>query len=329
VSRAASAPKRRAALPLREALLLGALQGPTELLPISSSVHTTLLPRLRGWRSATLDAELLGALEVALHGGTALALLLDARTLLAAAPQAEPASRGAAPQVEPAAPGATRRRRANATRRARRLTTAALALAPPALAGYVLEVRLRRRPQGPRTLAAGLAAGAAALALADARPATRALADTGPGDGFALGLAQVAALLPGVSRNGATLAAARARGFARGDAQTLSWRAGLPVLFGAAALKGARLLARGVPAGTALALAAGAGAAFLSTLASVPLLLRDAGRARPLLPFALYRLTLAALVLRGTAASPRPAAPRRAFPRAVASRAAPPGGGAQ
>ena len=104
-----------------------------------------------------------------------------------------------------------------------------------------MEQRLQRRPSGPRALATGLAAGAAAMAWADTRPQTRGLADCGPRDGLALGLAQALALLPGVSRNGAALTAARARGFAREDAHTLSWRAGLPVIAGAAGLKAFRL----------------------------------------------------------------------------------------
>ncbi len=65
--------------------------------------------------------------------------------------------------------------------------------------------------------------------------------DASARDGLALGLAQAAALIPGVSRNGATLTAARARGFRRGAAQALSWHAGLPVILGASVLKGARM----------------------------------------------------------------------------------------
>jgi undecaprenyl-diphosphatase len=177
-----------------------------------------------------------------------------------------------------------------------RLAAGALALAPPALAGYLLERAPARRPSAPRTIALGLALGGVALALADARPQTRTLAQAGPRDGLALGLAQAAALLPGVSRNGATLTAARVRGFARADAQALSWRVGLPVIVGAAVLKGWRLAQRGVPTGGGGTLAAGAGAAFLSTLAGAPLI-GPARRGRRLLPFALYRLGLAGAVL--------------------------------
>jgi undecaprenyl-diphosphatase len=181
------------------------------------------------------------------------------------------------------------------------VTSAALALAPPALVGYLMEQRLERRPSGPRALGTGLAVGAAAMAWADTHPGIRNLADFGPRDGLALGFAQALALLPGVSRNGATLTAARARGFAREDAQALSWRVGLPVIAGAAGLKasrasvsliGPRFGRHGAPPGAAAALAVGTVAAFLSTLACAPLI-RRGRRTGALWPFALYRAGLA------------------------------------
>src|SRR5438045_7490301 len=66
-------------LELRHALALGVLHGPAELLPISSSGHTELVPWLLGWPYAELDGELRKAFEVALHAGTAAALLLALR----------------------------------------------------------------------------------------------------------------------------------------------------------------------------------------------------------------------------------------------------------
>ncbi len=236
------------------------MQGPTEVLPVSSSAHIALLPRLAGWPHARQEPELRNSLEVALHAGTAAALTFALRGELGL--------------------------------NGRALAMEALALAPPALAGYLLERRLERRPSGPHALAAGLALGAAVMAVADRGAGTRRLADAGPGDGLALGLAQAIALLPGVSRNGATLTAARARGFAREDAQALSWRVGLPVIAGAAALKASRLAQRGAPPDAVPALAVGAGAAFVSTLACAPLI-QPGGRGRALWPFALYRTALA------------------------------------
>ena len=70
---------RRRTLRLGEALALGALHGPAELLPISSSGHTMLVPWLAGWRYPALEPELRKAFEVALHAGTAAALLVALR----------------------------------------------------------------------------------------------------------------------------------------------------------------------------------------------------------------------------------------------------------
>ncbi len=252
---------------LRHALALGLLQGPAELLPVSSSAHTTLLPWLAGWPYASLEGPKRKSFEVSLHAGAALALA------------ARPGSLGAA-ELLPA-------------------RVAAGALAPPALVGVLARGPIERRLGGPRSIAAGLAAGSFAMVIAEAR--ARGVAsrrgdarDADARDGIALGLAQAAALAPGVSRNGATLSAARARGFERPAAVALSWRAGLPVLLGASALEAARL-ARGSSREERPAMAAGAAAAFVSTAFSLRVLgprLREAA----LLPFAIYRLLLAGLV---------------------------------
>ena len=114
-------------------------------------------------------------------------------------------------------------------------------------------------------------------------------ADAGPLDGLALGAAQAVALWPGLSRTGMALAAARLRGFDRESAWSLSREAALPLLLGAAAWKARRLGQEGMPR----AFAAGAAAAFASTLVAAPLT-----RVRAIAPFAAERVLLAAAVLR-------------------------------
>jgi undecaprenyl-diphosphatase len=258
-------------LKLSHALALGALHGPAELLPVSSSAHTTLVPWLLGWSYPDLDPELRKAFEVALHAGTAVALLVGLRD-----------------EVADAARGFDRRR----------ATLVAGSFVPPAIVGYTLERPIERRLGTPPTIAAGLAAGAVAMWLADARgPQRRPRTDAGVADALALGLAQACALVPGVSRNGATLTAPRARGFRRADANALSRHVALPVIVGATVLKGVRLARRGLPGGVAGTFAAGIGAAFASTLASVRLI-RAVERDRSLAPYAAYRLALAAVVWR-------------------------------
>jgi undecaprenyl-diphosphatase len=263
------------ALAPRHALALGLLQGPAELLPISSSAHTALLPWLAGWPYADLDGERRKSFEVALHAGAGLALAIDMRAELA---------------------------RAVAALDGRRTGAWALALAPPALAGYLLQAPIERRLGGPRSIAAGLTAGAVAMALSDTRArgtsrGERRCADAGLRDGLTLGLAQASALIPGISRSGATLAAARARGFARADAVQLSWLPALPVILGASVLKGRQLAGDNRQRGIRGAAALGGVAAFASTLASARLLRRGVLANRSLLPYALYRCLLAALVV--------------------------------
>ena len=257
-------------LPLHHAVALGLVHGPAELLPISSSGHVTLVPWLAGWPYPDLDPELRKAFEVLLHTGTAAALLLALRE-----------------EVGEAARGLDRRR----------VVLIAGSFLPPAVAGLTLERPIERRLGTPRSIAAGLLLGSAAMALADVRGATgRAREDAGTVDALLLGLAQACALVPGASRNGMTLAAARARGFGREDANALSRHVALPVIVGATVLKGVRLARRGVPAGMAGRFAAGAAASFLSTLGST-WLIRQVERDRSLLPYAAYRTGLAAAVL--------------------------------
>jgi len=262
------------ALPLRHAVALGLLQGPAELLPISSSAHTSLVPWLAGWPYERLDGELRKAFEVALHGGAALALGLAMRRQLARQARAI-GPRGAA--------------------------VLALATVPPALAGLAFGRVTERALGGPRSIACALAGGGVAMAVADAeRPeGRRAFEEAGLRDGLALGLAQAAALVPGISRSGATLTAARSRGFSRAAAQALCWAVALPVMAGANLLQGARVIRSGVPPRFAGALVAGGASAFISTLASAALL-QGALSELPLLPCALYRCMLAVAVLART-----------------------------
>ena len=130
----------------------------------------------------------------------------------------------------------------------------------------------------------------------DRTPQARGRGDADAVDGLCLGIGQAAALAPGVSRNGATLTAARLRGFTREQSNILSRTVALPVIVGAALLKGGRLRKRGVSPANRRALAAGTAASFASTLTSqalIGLVERD----RALWPYALYRSGLATLTL--------------------------------
>jgi undecaprenyl-diphosphatase len=257
-------------LAVGQALLLGALHGPAELLPISSSGHMSLIPWLLRWDYASLDPELRKAFEVALHAGTAGALLITLR------PEVEQALRDISLRL---------------------VEQTLLSFVPPAVVGFTLERPIERHLGTPATIALGLICGSVAMIWADRSPQERVSDDAGAADSLWLGIAQACALIPGVSRNGATLAAARARGFTRADANKLSRHVALPVIAGATLLKSVRLIRRGLPPRSALPIAVGAGASFASTLGST-WLIRQVERDRSLVPYAAYRLTLAGIVLR-------------------------------
>jgi undecaprenyl-diphosphatase len=242
-----------------ETLALGLLQGPAELLPVSSSAHVELVAWLLGWRHARLPGDARKEVEVALHAGTALALV------------------------------------AGGEGRARHWL-GLIALVPPALAALALEQAIEDRLGGPRSVAAGLAAGGIAMALSDLRPAHRTPAAATPADAVWLGVAQAAALIPGVSRSGMTRAAARWRGFDRAGAAALSREVALPVLAGAAVLKGVRLAQRRPGRTTLRALAAGGAAAAASTAVALRAERALTGRV-PYAVWAVYRGGLAAAIL--------------------------------
>lgn len=256
-------------LTLGQAIILGALHGPAELMPISSSGHMAILPWLLRWDYADADPELRKAFEVVLHAGTAAALVITLR-----------------PEVE----------HTLKTLSVRTLLHLAVSAAPAGLVGLAFESRIERHLGTPATIAAGLLAGSLAMAAADRRPQARTADEVTTLDALLIGLAQACALMPGVSRNGATLAAARRRAFTRTDANRLSRRVAVPVIGGATFLKTLRLARRGLPPGSAAPFAAGAAAAFASTLGST-WVIRQVERDRTLLPYAAYRAGLAALVV--------------------------------
>jgi undecaprenyl-diphosphatase len=240
-----------------QAALLGALHGPAELLPVSSSAHVALVPRLLRWSYDELPGDVRKSFEVALHGGTLIGLLA----------------------LVPRPPAAF----------------LALATLPPAVAGLVFEQPIEARLGGTRGIAAGLVLGSAAMLAADAVGARDRTdpAQATARDALALGVAQALALVPGTSRLGLGVAAARLRGFDRDAAFALARGAGLPVVAGATALKSVRLARRGLARELRAPFAVGAAAALASTLAAAPL-----RRATCVAAPAAERVALAALALR-------------------------------
>jgi undecaprenyl-diphosphatase len=238
-------------------------------LPVSSSGHLILLgSRDKGF-------------EVALHTGTALALVVALRGEVAEAVRELDAAR---------------------------VARVGLTFAPAAVLGLLFERPIERRLGGPRAVAVAQIAGGVGLMLADRHGAVgRSQADAGARDALLIGLAQACALVPGVSRNGATLTAARLLGFRRDAASRMSRHAALPIIGGATALKLARARRRGRPGGPLRRrrrsltpqYAAGFAAAFASSLAAARLVPRI-DRARTYTPFGIYRIALGLAFLAGS-----------------------------
>ena len=135
-----------------QAAALGALHGPAELLPVSSSGHIAVVPWLAGWSYRELDHDLRKSFEVALHTGTAAALLISLRG-----------------EVEEAVRGLS----------LRRLVLIGLSFAPAAVIGYRFERPIEQHFGTPPTVAGGLFVGAVAMALSDRSPQERDLRGVG------------------------------------------------------------------------------------------------------------------------------------------------------
>lgn len=261
--------RRRARLTTRHAATLGLVQGPTELLPISSSGHVVLLPALLGWPYEWIDPDHRKAFEVALHAGTAAGLTLALRReVLEVAVSLD----------------------------AGRVVRLLLATAPAVAAGLFLHAPIVQRLSSPRRVAGAQVAAGCALLLADLRPADRCHEDAPLIDALAVGLAQATALAPGVSRGGAALTVLRLRRVNRRSASELSRHAAAPIVLGAAVLEAARMVRRPPPDELVRPFLAGAAAACASTIAAARLSAAMDG-ARSYGPLAAYRIGLGALAL--------------------------------
>lgn len=267
---------------LGEALAYGLIQGPTELLPVSSSGHLVVAPWVVGSDYVKLDPELRKSFEVALHVGTAAALAIVLKEEVIEAVR----------EID-----------------TRRLGVILTSLTPPAIAALSFERVIESKLGRPEVVAAGLVAGSLAMLWADGRDGDRERGDAGWRDGLALGVAQSLALIPGVSRSGSTIVAMRARGFTPLAASELSMHAALPVIAGATLLKGVRLYKRGLEPQMRTAFAVGTAGAFASSLASARLI-ASKRRGRGLKKYVAYRVALAGAITLGARAAAR-SGPRR------------------
>ena len=265
-----------------QALVLGLVQGATELLPISSSGHLILVPWLGDWTYLREHDEFNQTFDVALHLGTLLAVGGYFRHDLADLVRAFLAS-------------VRRRRIVGPTERAAWLV--AIATVPAALVGALGENLIADRLGEPWQIAILLAVFAVLLWLADRTPQRRSLGDLGARHALAIGIAQSLSLAPGVSRSGVTITAGRFLGLDRDAAARLSFLLLVPITLGAVLYKGVTDVVLGeLPEGTTGPFVVGTLAAFASGLAAIWALLGYVRRHSYTI-FVVYRLVVAALIL--------------------------------
>ena len=256
-----------------QAIVLGVLQGLAEFLPISSSAHLALAPWVFGWQDPGL------AFDVALHAGTLVALAwyfrADWIALL-----------GAGVSIL--------RTRKIRTPIERRLMLLVIASIPGGIAGKLLNDYAEAAFRAPQLIAITLMVMGVLLWAADRwGPHERKLNDVTVRDAVMIGLAQVFALIPGVSRSGSTMTAGRALGFDRQAAARFSFLMSLPITAAAVAVK----LPEAVHAQRDLMpMMAGIVAAAVSGWLAISVLLKLLAR-YSFGAFALYRLALGAFVL--------------------------------
>ncbi len=244
------------------------VQGITEFLPISSSAHLALVPALTGWPDQGL------VIDVAVHVGTLLAVTLYFwRDLLDMTAGVWSAARG--------------RRNPNA-RLAGYLTIASL---PVAMAGYLVNEYLGDGLRNITVIAWATLGFGLLLWVADSVGAAfRRIEHLSVADALAIGFAQALALIPGASRSGVTITAARALGVERPAAARFSMLLSIPAIIGAGGLKGWELYESGNAAmGVDATLAAGM--AFVTALAAITLMMAWLRRST-FTPFVIYRILL-------------------------------------
>jgi undecaprenyl-diphosphatase len=261
-----------------QAIVLGLVQGLTEFLPVSSSGHLILVPRVFGWPDQGL------AFDAALHLGTLAALVAYFRGELIGV-MVGTVSRGLAALVLVATLPAGLAALAFGRYIETSLRWPLLIAFTTAFWGIVMLVADRRA--GPP----------AAAASSTGRPVTGdPLERIGWGQGLAVGFAQALALIPGTSRSGITITTGLFAGLDRATAARYSFLLGIPITAAAGLKKAFDLSRGGLPAGEGGPLVVGILVSFVSGWFAVWFLVSYLKR-RSLTPFVVYRLALAALIV--------------------------------
>lgn len=254
-------------------IVLAVVQGLTEFLPVSSSGHLVLVPYLVNWTDQGL------AFDVAVHAGSLVAVCVffreDILGLL----------RGARQVLG----GETKLPQANMA------LAIGLGTIPAAIAGLLFASWIEANLRDPSVIVVTLSGYGVLMALADRfGKSERVIAGVSIRDAVIIGCAQALALVPGTSRSGVTITAARVLGFGRQDAARFSFLLSAPVIMLATLYKGFELVTgdAAVPWGQ---LGLGAAVSAIVAYLSIEFFMRFVSRIG-LAPFAIYRLALAAVI---------------------------------
>ena len=259
---------------LIQVVILAIVQGLTEFLPVSSSGHLVLVPYLFAWADQGL------AFDVAVHFGSLAAVCIyfrkDMASILA---------------------GGIQLLGDNITTPESRLAQAiALGTVPAALAGLLFASWIEANLRDPLVIVYTLSGFGILMAIADrVGRRERNISGVGFRDAVIIGFAQALSLVPGTSRSGVTITAARFLGFGRQDAARFSFLLSAPVIFLAAMYKLIALIL-GDAAVAWGQLGLGALLACVVAYLSIEFFMRIVTRIG-LAPFAIYRLILAAFIL--------------------------------
>lgn len=258
-------------------LALALIQGLTEFLPISSSAHLILLPRLMDWADQGL------AFDVAVHLGTLTAVMAYFR-------------RDLGPMIADSLRAPLTR---NWTANARLGWAVALGTIPVGLAGLAFKGFIETSLRAPLVIAGATIFFGLLLWWADVRHTK--LAQTRDEHSLSwrnvlvIGIAQAMALIPGTSRSGATITAGLFLGLSREAAARFSFLLAIPVIILAGALEIRDLLSRPTPVSWSV-LALGFTLSAASAYLVIHLFLRWISHLG-MLPFVIYRLALGALLI--------------------------------
>ncbi|HMJ19742.1 MAG TPA: undecaprenyl-diphosphate phosphatase [Gemmatimonadaceae bacterium] len=256
-----------------QAIALGIIQGLSEFLPISSSAHLALAPWLFGWEDPGL------AFDVALHFGTLLALLwyfrMEWLALVRGAVGIVTTGRIETPEK-------------------RKVIHLIIATIPGAIGGYLLQSRAESAFRSPQLIAIALIAMGVVLWLVDKLvDQARVLGEMRWVDAILIGLSQVVALIPGVSRSGSTITSGRGLRFDRESAAEFSFLMSGPIIAAAIIVEAPKALAQG---GLTNEIMSGVLASAISGWLAISILMRYISRHSYGI-FAFYRVALGIAVL--------------------------------